>query len=1118
MKKSFLLKQVLPLTGLLLWIFLSCKNKTIPKPLFSRVEQSGISFTNSVTDKKELNIINYRNFYNGGGVAIGDINNDGLADVFFTANQGPNKLFLNKGNWQFEDISQKAGFGDKKQWSTGVVMADINSDGWLDIYVCNAGSMEDSSLRRNQLFINNKALGFTDSAAAYGLDDYGYTTQVSFFDYDLDGDLDCFMINNSPISPVGLNYVNKRDLPDKDWPVASVWKGGGDHLFRNDHGRFTEISKEAGIYGSTISFGLGVTVGDVNGDGYPDIYVSNDFYERDYLYINQQNGSYRDELEQWMQHTSLASMGADFGDINNDGFPDIFTTDMLPGEDYRMKTTLAFEDINIYRLKIKNGFYHQFFQNTLQLNNRNGKFADIANFAGVAATDWSWGGLMFDADNDGNNDLFVCNGIYRDLINQDFLDFSASDIMRKMIATGQKEDLNVIIDKMPSILVPNKMFRNLGGLRFQDIGEQWGLSEPSFSNGAAYGDLDNDGDLDMIVNNVNQPAFVYRNHANERKGQHYIAILLQGKGRNSFAIGSTIKIYRGAEVLTREIVPSRGFQSSVDYKTIIGLGAEATIDSMIIQWPDRLISKYMNPATDTVHMIKQVEAKMETLQPLSVPAGQPLLQLADTSFDKHQEDDYVDFFYERNLPRMLSREGPRSAIADVNGDGLEDIFISGTAGYPGQLYLQQAGGGFLKKDEKIFRQFSDFEDAAVLFFDSDKDKDADLLLTPGGNNVAGESRQLQMRLFKNDGKGNFSIDASAFPLNQCNIGVAIAHDIDKDGDQDLFVGGRSVPRQYGLTPASYLFINDGKGKFTDVAGTKYKELAELGMVTAAAWADITGDKDKELIVVGEWMAPRVFSFNRDRVEEVQTNLSRLYGWWQTISIADMDGDGLQDLVLGNIGENFYLHPDADRPVKIWVNDFDKNGITDKVLTYTIDGTDKPVFLKRDLEDAMPFLKKNNLKHADYAVKTVQELLPKEELGKAVVKQFNYSSSCIAYNQGNGKFAVQKLPAEIQLSSVNAVFPMDLNSDGNIDLVLGGNIFDFMPQLERLDASLGWILLNKGKRMMETIDARQSGLEIRGQLKDIAEIKGNNRRWLLFLQNNERPRLYGVGGMKAAKQH
>ena len=1086
------------------------------------MDSTGIQFSNAVHDTKELNILNYRNFYNGGGVAIGDINNDGLADVFFTANQGSNKLYLNKGNLKFEDISDKAGFREKKQWSTGVVMADINNDGWLDIYVCNAGSMDDSSLRRNQLFINNHDLTFTESAAKYGLDDPGYTTQVSFFDYDLDGDLDCFIINNSPVSPTSLNFANQRDLPDAEWPVSTIWKGGGDHLLRNDNGHFTDATKQAGIHGTLISFGLGVTVGDVNDDGYPDVYVSNDYFERDYLYINQKNGTFKDELEQCMQHTSLASMGADFGDINNDGYADIFTTDMLPGDDYRMKTTLTFEDINVNRLRQQKGFYHQYFQNTLQLNDKNGRFADIANYTGVSATDWSWGGLMFDADNDGLLDLYVCNGIYHDLINQDFLDFSANDIMNKMIATGKKEDLQVIIDKMPSIHVLNKVYQNKGDLSFKDVGLSWGFNQPSFSNGAAYGDLDNDGDLDMVVNNVNQPAFVYRNNSRELNQNNYIGISLTGTDKNKFAIGSKIKIYEGSQVLNREVIPSRGFQSSMDYKIVVGLGRTKEVDSMIIQWPDLSYSKYIHPVINKVYRLKESEEKKYPVPALKIEVGTNTMfsQVRNNpmaiGFEKHSEDDYVDFFYERNIPRMLSREGPKATVGDVNGDGREDIFIGGTAGHPGQLYLQKEDGQFVKRDEKTFDQFVDFEDVAVLFFDCDKDGDLDLLIGPGGNNVPVNSRQLQLRLFKNDGKGNFDLDPAAFPVNNANISVATAYDFDNDGDLDLFVGGRSVPGEYGLNPSSYLLLNDGSGHFLDIAKTKNPDIANIGMVTGAAWADVRGDSQKELIIVGEWMTPRIFSFNKDHFKEIKTNISELYGWWQTITAADLNGDGKQDLLLGNIGENFYLRPDSTHPVKLWVSDFDQNGIIDKILTYTVDGKDKPVFLKHDLEDAMPFLKKNNLKHAEYATKSVQELIPAEALNKALVKQFDYSPSCVAINKGNGQFIVEKLPPMIQLSSVNAIHCMDINKDGKIDIVSGGNQFDFIPQLERLDASMGDVLINNGVGTLPAgqpgfiwVEPARTGLDLSGQVRDIEEVHINQKNYLLFLQNDEYPVLYEV---------
>jgi hypothetical protein len=1083
--------------------FPACTQKQEAPALFEQLENTGIDFSNEIKDTPDFNIISYRNFYNGGGVAIGDINNDGLSDVFLTSNAGASKLYLNKGNWQFEDVSEKAGFANRKKWSTGVVMADVNGDGWLDIYLCNAGYQKGAG-QEDELFINNHNLTFADSAAAYGLADNDYTTHASFFDYDLDGDLDLYILNNSFILASTLNYANDRNKRAKDWPVADYLKGGGDRLLRNDNGHFTDVSAQTGIYGSLIGFGLGVTVGDVNNDHYPDIYVSNDFFERDYLYINQQDGTFKEELESRIGHISLSSMGADMGDINNDGYMDIFTTDMLPNEEYRLKTTASFEGIDVNRLTEKKGFYHQYMQNSLQVNNKDAHFLETAHYSGVAASDWSWSALIFDADNDGLPDIYVCNGIYHDVTNQDFMDFFASEAMRKLAVADSREQVNAIISKMPSQPIVNKAFRNLGNLRFEDAGAAWGITQPSFSNGAAYGDLDNDGDLDMVVNNVNEKVFVYRNNSRQLNSNHYIGISLRGNGANSFAVGSSVKVYQGKEVLSREMIPARGFQSSIDYKLIIGLG-DKPVDSMIVVWPDRSYTRYDHPAMDSAYVLHQPAAK--TMIP-AIEEGriQPLLETVNGIFDKHKEDDYVDFYYERNIPVMLSREGPKAACGDVNGDGLTDVYICGATGSAGQLYLQ-TDHGFVKKPEKVFEDFASFEDVTALLFDCDRDGDLDLLVGSGGNGYAVGSRQMQNRLYLNDGQGNFAISIAALPPNDGNTAVAIAHDIDHDGDLDLFVGSRSIPGNYGTSPASYLLMNDGKGRFTDIAPSKNPDIAHIGMVTGAVWADMNGDRQPELVIAGEWMTPRIFSWQGDRFAEIKTSMTDLYGCWQTVAATDIDGDGDQDLVLGNMGENSYLQPSAPKPLKIWINDFDGNGTTDKVMTRTVDGKDVTVFMKHDLTEQLPSLKKLTLKHEDLATKSIQDLFPADLLAQSLVKTVNHSASCVAVNEGQGKFTIRKLPLTTQLSCVNAILCTDVNRDGFPDLVTGGNCFGFLPQFGRLDASFGQVLLNDGKGGFTELPNQRSGLHLNGVIRDIKEIQTKNDRYLLVLQNDEYPVLY-----------
>jgi hypothetical protein len=1113
-----------PLLFILFFIFCAClisckqektqKAEPSPAPIFELMQNTGIDFNNKVVDGQIENSFLFRNFYNGGGVAIGDINNDGLPDIFFTSNSGANKLYLNKGDFKFEDITAKAGIIQDDKWNTGVTFVDINGDGWLDIYVCTSGHMKTGN-RKNKLYINNHDNTFTEEAAKYGLDISAYTTQVSFFDYDGDGDLDCFMINNSPIPINTLNNANRRDLPDAQWPVADFLKGGGDHLYRNDNGHFTEVTKQAGIHGSLISFGLGVSVGDFNGDGYPDVFVSNDSYERDYLYINQKNGTFKDEMEDWFGHTSFSSMGADIGDINNDGYPEIFTTDMLPKDDYRLKTLGAFDNIDLYNAKLKSGFYHQYMKNCLQLNNQNGKFADIADYSGVSASDWSWGALMFDMDNDGYNDIFVCNGVNKDVTNLDFMDFFANDVLQKMVLTGKKDRIEEILNKIPVNPMLHKAFRNEGNLKFEDIGEAWGFTQKSFANGAAYADLNNDGSLDLVINNENGPAFIYKNNCREINKNNYIGVFLKGKGKNTFAIGGKIEVYKDKQIFYREVVPSRGFQSSVDYRQIIGLGKITQLDSMVIMWPDRTITKLIHPEINKTITIEEADSKNFAKPAPKIDSSTMQLHPLKSSFDKHQEANNIDFYFERNLPKMLSREGPKVAVGDVNGDGLQDIYIGGTPGHPGQLYIQTTEGEFVKKAEPIFDQYTDFEDEAVLFFDADGDGDLDLYVGPGGNAQLPMSRQMQNRLYKNDGKGNFTLDATAFPYNPdgMNTAVAVAYDFNHDGYPDLFIGGRSKPRGYGISPRSFLFVNDGKGHFTDIAKTKNPDIANIGMVTAAVWADITGDKEKELVIVGEWMSPRVFSFNKDHFDEIKTNLSGMLGWWESLAVADVNNDGKQDLILGNVGDNFYLQPDSLNPVKLWIEDFDKNGIKDPVMTRTINGKDMPVFLKHDMEDEIPVLKKQNLKHSDYAKKSIQDLFSPELLNQALVREFNYTSSVVAINEGNGIFRIQKLPAMVQLSSVNAIQTIDLNNDGYQDLVMGGNEFGFLPQFGRLDGSFGHVLMNNGKGQFTWVNPKFSGLQLPGQIRDIGKITDPVSDYLLFLRNDEYPALYLVNKHK-----
>ena len=1085
-------------------------SEEIKNPLFSLLspEESGIDFINYVENQKDFNIFKYRNFYNGGGVAIGDINNDGLPDIYLTGNMEPNKLYLNKGNLKFEDITEKAGVAGNKPWSTGVTMADINADGLLDIYVSNAGNLEGNN-HDNDLYINNGDLTFTEKAEEFNLGETGFSTHASFFDYDKDGDLDAYILNNSNIPVSSLGYAEQREVRAQDWEgVPHIFRGVGDMLLRNDNGKFVDVSEDAGIYGSLIGFGLGVLVTDINNDLWPDIYVSNDFYERDYLYINQKDGTFSEEIKDYTQHLSLSAMGIDIADINNDGHNDIFITDMLPEPEERVKSVMEFEGYNVYDLKRSKDFYQQYIQNTLQLNNGNGTFSEVAYYSGIDATDWSWAGLIFDMDNDGLKDIFVTNGINHDLTDLDFVDFFANEIIQKMALTGKKESIDSIINKMPIKPQPNFAFRNNGDITFDNANKDWGFDLPTRSNGAAYGDLDNDGDLDLVINNVNTTSFVYRNNTNEQRQHNYIQLKLNGEGDNPFAIGALVKFYFDENIVHQELIPSRGFQSSIDYIMTLGLGDSEKLDSIRVVWPN---NKTMLLANVKVNQRLELHEKdaAETYIPQRNVFEKTLIQEVDNgNLVAHTENAYNDFDYEGLIYNKLSQEGPAMAITDVDGDGNEDVFIGGAKEQSAHLYLHSGQGKFRLKSSRIFADDASYEDTSAAFLDADSDGDMDLMVGSGGNEV-GEDKTYRTRLYLNDGKGNFTPSEQTIPTTFKNISVISPNDYDGDGDTDVFIGSRSVVGIYGLNP-NHLLLENRDGVFVDATERRGYNLKDEGMVTDAIWADMDGDGKDDLVTVSEWDVPKIHKNSGRRVQRISSSLDSLSGWWNTVEAADLDNDGDLDLILGNQGENLHYKPTEGHPMKLWINDFDGNGTIEQLVTITENGKDYPIHQKKEVTNQLVSLKKENLRASEYAKRTVQELFPKQIIEQSIVKKSSISASVIAINEGNGRFKIKKLPPRVQFSCVCDINCKDVNNDGNLDLIMAGNNFEYKPQFSRLDANYGNVLLGDGKLNFEWQNYDDSGFFVRDEVKHLKAVTDKDGNEFLIAAINEgKPKIFAL---------
>jgi hypothetical protein len=1098
----------------LLPLLIACSSNK-KETLFKAVnaKDSGVSFVNEVVEDAQNNVLEYQYFYNGGGVAIGDVNGDGLADIYFTGNMVENKLYLNKGksenaSFHFEDITQKAGVNGRKRWKTGVSMADVNADGKLDIYVCYSGTGTDDD-RRNELYINqgnqNGIPVFKESAKEYGLDAPGtYTTQVAFFDMDNDGDLDMFMVNHADMF---FNSVfNTQKLRN------TRHNKFGNRLYRNDNGHFNDVSKESGIDGSGLNFGLSVAMGDVNSDGWSDLYVTNDYDEQDFLYINEKNGHFKEVTEESFGHLSKFSMGSNIVDLNNDLRSDLITLDMLPESNERQKLLKGPDEYDRYQLLLESGFYHQNMRNMLHINQGNTAngipvFSEVGQLAGVSNTDWSWCPLAGDFDNDGRKDLYITNGYLRDFTNLDFLKFTYEEENQKAQATGQKLNTWQLIQQMSQTLVSNYGFSNQGDgqdISFKNVTESWGLSTPSISTGAAYADLDNDGDLDLVINNSNQPALVYENREQQQNPSHYLRIQLAQNQKNTFGIGAKIVLHTASGVQTQTLFPAQGFQSCTEPIVHFGLGKDSLVTALEVYWTDGKVSKLSAIKTNQLLKIDNQNAAEGVFSLPENPAMfEDFTDKSGLNFT-HQNLLQVDFKQQILLPYQLSKLGPFMAVGDVNGDGLEDAIVGGNYLKPAVLYFQQQNQTFKASNFQPWNTIGFYSDMGLCLFDADGDNDLDLFIARGNTNQPAHSTDYQDVIFANDGKGNFSLVPNALPDLASNGSCVVASDYDKDGDLDLFVGGRSMPGRYPEADFSYLLKNqsaNGQIKFAYASEQKELALRQPGLVNSAAWIDLNKDGWIDLVVAGEFMPITVFENHKGQLQDAaaQYGLDNSHGMWQKIVLDDIDNDGDIDIIAGNLGLNTQLRASQNQPMTLTYGDFDQNGVIEPVISYFIQGKSYPLATLDEFSYQMPSIKKKFLKYKDYSQATLNEILSDEQRKNSKeLKVQELNTTLFVNNQG--KFTANSLPITAQNSWVSGIVVQDFNKDGKKDLLLAGNFYPWKIQLGKNDASKGIILLGKGNGSFSTLSYAQTKLLLDGDVRGVYPIKMAKSTAYLFTRN------------------